>query len=714
MFIFNRPSQWFLVLFCSLSAAGVQAQTSLPVYTDSLVNGFQDWGWATHSYTNTSPTHSGVASVSVTITTVNYDGLQIYHPDFDSSPYASLSFWINGGASGGQQLQIYGLAHEGTTNNFGKLHLSLGALQANTWQLVTIPLSSLGVANMANFTGFVIQSRIGAVQPTFYVDDIQLDANPPPALAHLGINAGQTLRAADARWLGLNSAVWDGYFDTSYTSNALREIGTAILRFPGGSLSDEYHWATGKSGTNTWTWETTFNNFVHIATNAGAQGMITVNYGTGTSNEAAAWVRNANLTNHLNFKYWEVGNENYGTWETDSNVYPHDPFTYAVRAAGYITLMKAADASIKIGVPVVTGEDNNANGYTSHPAYNARTSSNHYGWTPVVLATLKSLGVTPDFLVHHVYPQYQTDNDQALLQAATNWAPDAANLRQQITDYFGVGGTNIELLCTENNNDSGPEGKQSTSIVNGLYLADSLAQLMKTEFNGFFWWDLRNGSDNTGDFSSLLYGWRTNGDFGILGGANTRYPVFYGFKLMQYFARPGDTVLNTTNDYSLLASYAARKANGALALLVINKHSTSNLNARVTITNFFPGATATVRSFGITQDEATRTNGPAAAQDITTNSFAAASTNFTTSFPPYSLTLFTFAPAAPGMQSLAATGGKYVFQLQGQPGVPYQIQTSTNLVAWTSNSTVTLSNTTSNVTNTVSSGAKFWRAVWLP
>ena len=173
-------------------------------------------------------------------------------------------------------------------------------------------------------------------------------------------------------------------------------------------------------------------------------------------------------------------------------------------------------------------------------------------------------------------------------------------------------------------------------------------------------------------------------------------------------------VLKTTNDYSLLASYAARKANGALALLVINKHSSSNLNAQITVTNFFPWSTATVRSFGIAQDEATRTNGPAAAQDITTNLFVGASTNFMTAFPPYSLTLFTFAPAAPRMQSLAATGGKYVFQLQGQSGVPYQIQTSTNLVAWTSNSTVTLSNTTLNVTNTVSSGAKFWRAVWLP
>ena len=336
----------------------------------------------------------------------------------------------------------------------------------------------------------------------------------------------------------------------------------------------------------------------------------------------------------------------------------------------------------------------------------------------MLLATLKTLGATPDFLVHHVYPQYLNDNDQTLLQASANWAPDAADLRQQVTDYFGTGGTNIELLCTENNADAGTQGRQSTSLVNGLYLADSLAQLMKTEFNAFVWWDLRNGLDYQGaggDFNSSLYGWRTNGDLGIIGDLNTRYPTFYGFKLMQHLAQPGDTVLNATSDYFLLSSYAARKTNGALALLVINKDRTTSLNAQIAVTNFLPFATATVRSFGITQDEATRTNSNLpGAQDIATNLAAGISTNFTAAFPPYSMTLFTFAPAPPKVQTAIVAGGKFIFQLQGQVGVPYQIQTSTNLFAWTSNATVLLTNSTWNATNSISSGAKFWRAVWLP
>jgi hypothetical protein len=39
-----------------LTVTGVKAQTSLPIYTDNLVNGFQDWSWATRNLGNTSPT----------------------------------------------------------------------------------------------------------------------------------------------------------------------------------------------------------------------------------------------------------------------------------------------------------------------------------------------------------------------------------------------------------------------------------------------------------------------------------------------------------------------------------------------------------------------------------------------------------------------------------------------------------------------------------
>src|SRR6266487_4936079 len=156
------------------AAIGMNAQSDLPVYIDGLVSGFQDWGWAPHNYANTSPVHSGKNSVSVSIASA-WQGLQIVHSAFDSTPYVSVSFWINGGASGGQQLQISGLAQISGTQNVWQTAFSLGTLPASSWQQFTIPLSALGLANKSNATGIVIQDRIGATQPTFYLDDIQLE-----------------------------------------------------------------------------------------------------------------------------------------------------------------------------------------------------------------------------------------------------------------------------------------------------------------------------------------------------------------------------------------------------------------------------------------------------------------------------------------------------------------------------------------------------------
>jgi len=70
----------------------------------------------------------------------------------------------------------------------------------------------------------------------------------------------------------------------------------------------------------------------------------------------------------------------------------------------------------------------------------------------VLLSTLRSLGITPDFAVHHRYPEYGgsssvvADSDPLLLQSASGWASDAGDLRQQIAAYFGPEGTNIELV----------------------------------------------------------------------------------------------------------------------------------------------------------------------------------------------------------------------------------------------------------------------------
>jgi hypothetical protein len=714
-----------LIAACLLSfARNANAQANLPIYTDHLVNGFQDWSWAPRNMGSTL-VHTGTNSIAVTNASF-FQGISFHQNDFNSSVYSSLSFWANGGTNGGQTLDVYA-----TLSSTDQSHYSgLAALPANTWQQFVVPLSLLNAANKTNLSKITIRLT-GGNTTTFFLDDIQLTANPAPATVNISLNATQNLRSVDSRMFGLNTAIWDGNFDTAATVSLLKEVGATILRFPGGSLSDQYHWGSNTSLSNTWTWATSFANFTHVATNVGVQAFITVNYGTSTAAEAAAWVRNSNITNHFGFKYWEVGNENYGTWETDWNTNApykaNDGWSYATRFQDYYNQMKAADPTIKVGIVVAPGEDSYVNGNSdhSHPATNSLNGQVHYGWTPLVLATLKSLGITPDFAVNHRYPEYTgsgfqpncPDSDPLLLQTARAWADDASNLRQQIAAYFGPTGTNIELLVTENNADAGSQGQQSVSLVNGLYYAESLAQLMKTEFNSFVWWDLRNGADNSGAVDPALYGWRTTGDLGVIGGPSTRYPAFYDAKLMQSFARPGDFILNASSDYSLLSAYGARRASGAISLLVANRDTVTNLNAQITLNGFVPGPNATLRSYGIPQDEATRTNGPAASKDIATNSIANAAATFSYNFPPLSLSLFTLNPAAPTLTALSGqTPGQFVFQLNGQSNVRYYIQYSPDLVNWFTVATNTLSSNTLLLASPISpsSAKQFWRAVWVP
>jgi alpha-L-arabinofuranosidase len=466
------------------------------------------------------------------------------------------------------------------------------------------------------------------------------------------VDVSQTLRPADGRWFGANTATWEPSFDSPGSMSLLTEMGCQTLRYPGGGLADAYHWSS-----NYWTagkpavGPTAFGNFMHMATNLGVNVFITVNYGTGTTNEAADWVRCANITNRCGFKYWEVGNENYFPIEIDSNTVPpfqpHDPWTYAIRFCDYYKAMKAVDPMIKVGAVVTPGEDA-FNSYSSHTAYNPRTGLSHNGWTPVMLATMNSNGITPDFLIHHFYPENGSESDPELLQTPTQWAFDAAELRQEITDYAGPGGTNIELLSTENNSDSDYHlGKQSTSLVNGLFLADSLGRLMKTEFSSWLWWIFESGANTTGSFSPALYGWRTYGDFGLALNPTTKYPTFYALKLIHSFVQPGDTILDTGNGYPFLDVFAATATNGTLSLLFINKDRTNTFNRQITLASFSPNAAATIRSYGIPQDEATRTNAPAGMQDIATNHMTVVSGGFTYAFPPYSMTLFTLVPIGP-------------------------------------------------------------------
>jgi hypothetical protein len=291
-----------------------------------------------------------------------------------------------------------------------------------------------------------------------------------------------------------------------------------------------------------------------------------------------------------------------------------------------------------------------------------------------------------------------------------------------LNDYLGSAvATNIELVDTE----FGPEGdKQWISLVGGLFAADAIGQILQTEFNALLWWDLRNGQAVVTNSDNALYGWRTNSsgsvitDGGCINGnvvppnANC-YPSYYCMRLMQYFARGGDTVITVTNDYELLGTYAVLRTNGTMTMLVINKSSSSNLTAVVNVVGYLPATNAIAYSYGIPQDTAAQT-GVGSMDIVQSNSIAGVS--FSNTFAPYSATVLVFGPAPPpALMMQPVIAGKFIYQLQGQPGASYVLQNSTNLSgSWISVSTNTLTATSQNFTNTITATQQFWRALWKP
>src|ERR1035437_6664554 len=192
---------WVVILVLMLCGvvlpAVAHAQADQSVYTDALVNGWQDWSGATVNFSNPQPVQSGPDSISVSAGP--YQALYLHHDAFDSSLYSNLVFWIDGGSTGGQLLQV-----QATLNAPAQTVVTLPPLAPNSWQQVTMPLSSLGVESQPNLDGFWIQDRSGTTQPKFYVDTISITAQPAPSVVNVTVNAADAGRVVDARHFGIN------------------------------------------------------------------------------------------------------------------------------------------------------------------------------------------------------------------------------------------------------------------------------------------------------------------------------------------------------------------------------------------------------------------------------------------------------------------------------------------------------------------------------
>ncbi len=146
---------------------------SQSVYAGSLQNGWQDWSWAADA---ASPAPALSAS-SLEVQAGAWQALYLHHAALRTTPLLCVSFWINGGASGGQQLVVKAL-RSGVAQNA----VSLAPLKARVWQQVQIALPKLGAGAVPDFDGFWIQNNTAGALAPFYVDRVALTMIGAPPL----------------------------------------------------------------------------------------------------------------------------------------------------------------------------------------------------------------------------------------------------------------------------------------------------------------------------------------------------------------------------------------------------------------------------------------------------------------------------------------------------------------------------------------------------
>jgi len=440
-----------------------------------------------------------------------------------------------------------------------------------------------------------------------------------PALASaqtsVTINPAQVGPALTNQILGANMGDWEPILTPGYPV-WLQSAGIAATRWPGGSNSDLYHWATNSNCGGAYVDpNATFDNFMtHVANSANLDVAVTLDYGTnaacnggGDPNEAAAWVAYAKAKNYK-VSHWTIGNEVYGAWETDLHAVPNDPTTYASSVAnGYYPAIKAADPTAQVGVVVAP--------CAQPPEPYCYTTS----WDTAVLSQSPF-----DFVEFHWYAQgagYENDS-WLLYQTPLNLRADLALLKSELN---AVGHPNTPIMLGELGSVNSIPGKQSTSITQALFAGEVLGELMNAGVSRATWWtgfgscyDASSGAN----FSSSLYGWQNFGGYMLVsdgtpefGCANatktapgTLLPTAETFKLISLVARNGETMLGSTISGSTDLRAYAMTNNGGRAVVLINLNQSNSLKVAVNVMGVKSSAGVTVSSYDRAAYDKSRNN----------------------------------------------------------------------------------------------------------
>lgn len=734
-----RDSKPFWLLYALVAFIGAaSSRADQDIYTDGLANGWSDWSYrAARNFTNASPVHGGSKSISVTAT--NYGALYFHAPSQDSSLFTHVTFWISGGATGGQSVYV-----QATLGGASQPGIGLAPLPTNSWRQITLSLLELHVTNAPNFDGFWIQVQTSGVMPTFYVDDVKLTSAPP---APPGTNAPVTVQVdALADRHAISPLIYGVCFASS---NQLQELNSPLNR-QGGNATSRYNWITnGSNHASDWYYESLpesgsgpggmGDEFIRDSKNGGAQPMLTIpingwvaklgpnngklasfsiaKYGPQTGNDwewmpdagngistngleitgndptdanlavttnfQAGWV--AHLTNRWGtaanggLRYYLMDNE-WGLWHsTHRDVWPVGATMEQMRDrfCDYASMVRGIDSNAIVLGP----EEWGWTGYL-FSGYDAQWGSLN-GWNNLPDRTAHGGQDFMPWWLDQVRQRSQTAGKRLLDVFTLHYYPQGGEFGSDVSDAMKL------------RRNRSTRSLWDTNYTDESWINDKVKLIPRMKA-----WVATNYPDTLVGITEYSWGAETNingataqadvlGIFGREGvDLATRWvvppsgsPTYKAFQMYRSYdgnkSTFGHTSVRTSvpNPDNLSAFAAVRTNDAVLTIMVINKVLANPTPATITLTNY--PATNSVQVWQLTTT------------NVITRLADTFITNNTINFmaPAQSITLLVI-PAGP--PKLAATGagvGTMDLLLDGVPGQQYLVQTSTNLSTWVSFST---------------------------
>jgi hypothetical protein len=165
-------------------------------------------------------------------------------------------------------------------------------------------------------------------------------------------------------------------------------------------------------------------------------------------------------------------------------------------------------------------------------------------------------------------------------------------------------------MVTETNSVSYNPGKQTTSLINSLFLTDQVMTWLENGVTNVDWWAIHN-SPFDGNVDPALYGNYEFGDYGVLSrgltsangavepAAETPFPPYYGLQMLSRLGHQARSQpLAASSSTALVSIHAVKQVNGKIHVLLINKSPSESYTVSVALKKASVHGIARVFSYG--------------------------------------------------------------------------------------------------------------------